>query len=339
MGYATLWLIGFGVLFTGYLMTAGFDYGVGVLLPFVTKGDTQRRLGLNAVGPFLLGNEVWLIVALGMLIGTLPGFESRLLDGAYPPAVIAVLGAILTIVSVLLRSRSPNTSLRGFFDALIFLGGLFASFGWGAVTTMFAAGVDLGPDGRVVDTAGALGAFPVLGGLTMVALMGSYGAAFLIGRTGHGPIAVRAGRIGRLLGLIAALLLVLTVLVGALGHSLTGSLARPSVTVVLVALALLAIGSAQLLSRRHRPWPAFWATGVAIGLLPLAVFVGKFPQLITSRSPGAPLLPASELADSSTSLAMITWFAGPILLIVIAVQVWSWYAFGGRLTRDSAMFF
>ena len=224
MGYATLWLIGFGVLFTGYLMTAGFDYGVGVLLPFVTKGDQQRRLGLNAVGPFLLGNEVWLIVALGMLIGTLPGFESRLLDGAYPQAVLAVLGAILTIVSVLLRSRSPNPSLRRFFDTLIFLGGLFASFGWGAVTTIFAAGVDLGADGRVVDTSGALGAFPVLGGLTMVALMGSYGAAFLIGRTGDGPIAARAGRLGGILGVSAAVLLVLTVLVGLLGNALTGSL-------------------------------------------------------------------------------------------------------------------
>lgn len=338
MGYATLWLIGFGVLFTGYLMTAGFDYGVGVLLPFVTKGDQERRLGLNAVGPFLLGNEAWLIVALGMLIGTLPGFESRLLDGAYPLVVLAVLGAILTIASVLLRSRSPNPSLRRFFDALIFLGGLFASFGWGAVTTLFAAGVNLGPDGRVLDTVGALGAFPVLGGVTMVALTGSYGAAFLVGRTG-GPIAGRAGRIGGILGLIAAVLLVLTVLVGALGGSLTGSLARPSVAAVLVVLALLAILLAQVWSRRHQPWPAFWATGVAVGLLPLSVFVGKFPRLITSHSPGAPSIPVSELAGNATSLAMITWFAGPILLIVIAVQIWSWYAFRGRITRDSAMFF
>jgi cytochrome d ubiquinol oxidase subunit II len=338
MGYATLWLIGFGVLFTGYLMTAGLDYGVGVLLPFVAEEDQERRLGLNAVGPFLLGNEVWLIVALGMLIGTLPGFGSRLLGGAYPLAVIAVVGAILTIVSVLLRSRSQNTSLRKFWDTLIFLGGLFASFGWGAVSTVFAAGVDLGTNGKVLGPAGSFAAFPVLGGLTMVALMGSYGGVFLVGRT-EGPVAGRAGRFARVLGWTASVLLVLTVLTGWLGGSLTGALARPAVTVVVAALALIAIVAGQLRLARKQPWQAFWATAIAIGLLPLSVFIGKFPSLITSHTAGAPQIPVSELVGNPTSLAMITWLAGPILIVVLAVQVWSWYAFRGKLTRDSAVFF
>jgi cytochrome bd ubiquinol oxidase subunit II len=339
MGYATLWLIGFGVLFTGYLMTAGFDYGVGILLPFVTKDDDERRLGLNAVGPFLLSNEVWLIIALGMLIGTLPGFESRLLDGAYPLAVIAVVGAILTVVSVLLRSRSANTALRKFWDALIFVGGVFAAFGWGAVTAVLAAGVDLGTDGKVLTTAGSFAAFPVLAGLTMVALMGSYGGAFLTGRT-DGPVAERAAKFGTLLGWAAAVLLVLTVLTGWLGGALSGALARPAVTAVLVVIALAAIVYGQLRRAAGQAWQGFWATAVAIGLLPLSVFIGKFPQLITSHSAGAPQLPTSALADNPLSLEMITWFAGPVLLIVIGVQVWSWFAFRGKVTRgESAWFF
>lgn len=338
MGYATLWLIGFGVLFTSYLVTAGFDYGVGVLLPVVARNDKERRLGLNAIGPFLLGNEVWLLVAIGILIGTLPGLESRLLDGGYPLAVLAAVGAILTVVCVQLRSRSGNPALRRFWDALIFAGGLCAAFGWGALIGVLAAGVDLGPDGRVLGAAGALSVFPVLSGLTMVAVLGAHGAMFLTGRA-NGMVSIRAARAARWLIPAAATLLVLTVLVGWPGGALSGSFARPTVALVLIVLALAALGIAAWRLNLERPWEAFAATAAAVALLPVSVFAAKYPALITSHTPGAPTPTLAELADTQTALAMITWTAGPIMLIVIAVQAYGWWVFRGKLTRESVMFY
>ena len=62
-----LWFILIGVLFAGFFILEGFDYGVGIMLPFVGKTDDERRVVLNTIGPFWDGNEVWLLTAGGAI--------------------------------------------------------------------------------------------------------------------------------------------------------------------------------------------------------------------------------------------------------------------------------
>jgi cytochrome d ubiquinol oxidase subunit II len=338
MGYATLWLFGFGVLFAGYLVLAGFDYGVGILLPYAAKTEGERRLALNAFGPFFLGNEVWLLVAIGTMIGTLPGLESRLLSGTYPLAIVAVAGAIVLNVSVQLRSRQESPRLRGFWDALVCAGGVAAAFGWGAVLTAVAGGIELGKDGHVTGSAGSFTVFSVLGGISTVFLLSTHGAIFLTART-YGAVAVRAKRATPILSVLSSLLVVTTVITGRTGDYLIGAFRQPALALLLLLIALVALKFALWRVTRGKAWQAFAAMALAVGLMPLMVFAGKYPTLITSAHPGIPAPSVEDLAGSGPSLALITWTAGPVLLLVIAVQVVGWWAFRGRMTRQSPIFY
>jgi cytochrome d ubiquinol oxidase subunit II len=336
MGYATLWLFAFGALFAGYFVLAGFDYGVGVLLPYVARTDSERRLALNALGPFLLSNEVWLLVAIGIMIGTLPGLESRLLTGTYPLVIIAVAGAITLNVAVQLRSRQAGARLRAWWDALICVGGFAAAFGWGAVLTAMAGGLTLEPNGHVAG--GSVTAFSLLGGLSTVLLLASHGAVYLTART-YGDVAARAKRAALVLCVLAGVFIAGTVIVGSVGNSLTGAFQRPAVALLILLIALVTLKIALWLTSKDSPWWAFAATGVSVALIPLMVFAGKYPTLITPNQPGITAPSIGELAGAPATLSLITWTAGPILLLVIAAQVYGWWVFRGRLTRQSPVFY
>ncbi|MEW2299805.1 cytochrome d ubiquinol oxidase subunit II [Streptomyces sp. NPDC006655] len=337
MGYATLWLCAFGVLFTGYLVLAGIDYGVGLVLPYVAREDAERRLALNALGPFFLSNEVWLLAAVGTMIGTLPGLESRLLTGAYPLVVVAVVGVVVVNVSVQLRSRSTGARTRALWDALVLGGAAAAAFGWGALLAALAGGVDLDAAGSVTGAAGSVTPLSLLGGVTAVALFAVHGAAFLTARA-YGAVAERARRAVPALAAAAGLLLLATLVTGMSGGLPDGAFRHPVFAVV----ALLGVTAklAVVVWRTPRSaWQAFAASATAVALAPVAVVAGKYPALITARQSGHRAPAVAELAGSSTSLALITWTAGPVLLLVIAVQAYAWWIFRGRITHRSPVFY
>lgn len=330
----TLWLVAFGVLFAGYLVLAGVDYGAGILLPYAARTDGERRLVLNAVGPFLLSNEVWLLASIGIMIGTLPGLETRLLTGTFPLAVVAVAGAIVLNVAVQLRSRQQ--SLRRFWDVVICAGGVAAAFGWGAVLTSLAGGLPLDAEGHV--TGASVTAFSLLGGLSGVVLLGAHGAVFLAARTG-GVVGARARLAAPVLCVAASLLVVTTLITGRTGGHLGDGFRSPVVALLLMLVALVALKIALWRVARHHAWQALAASATAVALMPLLVFAGKFPTLITASSPGVHPPALDELAAPATSLALITWTAGPVLLLVIAAQAYGWWVFRGRVTRQSPIFY
>ena len=95
MDLQILWFILIGVLLTGFFFLEGFDYGVGILLPFLGKNDTERRMIINSIGPFWDGNEVWLIAAAGALFAAFPGWYATLFSGFYPEVFLILFALIL----------------------------------------------------------------------------------------------------------------------------------------------------------------------------------------------------------------------------------------------------
>jgi hypothetical protein len=79
----TLWFVLIAVLWTGYFFLEGFDFGVGVLLPFLGRDDLDRRLMVNAIGPVWDGNEVWLLVAGGATFAAFPEWYATMFSGFY----------------------------------------------------------------------------------------------------------------------------------------------------------------------------------------------------------------------------------------------------------------
>jgi len=132
MDLNTLWFILISVLYTGYFILEGFDFGVGILLPILGKNDAERRVILNTIGPHWDGNEVWLITAGGATFAAFPNWYATLFSGFYLPLFLILIALILRGVTFEFRSREDSPVWRAAWD-WIFLQGLWCRHCYGAL--------------------------------------------------------------------------------------------------------------------------------------------------------------------------------------------------------------
>ena len=119
-----LWFALFVVILAGYLILDGFDLGVGMLHPVTARGDTERRLVLNSIGPIWDGNEVWLVVAGGVLFAAFPIVYASLFSGFYWAMMLVLLGLILRTVAIEFRGKRAEAAWRGTWDTVFFVSSL-----------------------------------------------------------------------------------------------------------------------------------------------------------------------------------------------------------------------
>jgi len=130
MDLNTVWFILITVLFTGFFVLEGFDYGAGILLPFLGKRDEDRRAIINTIGPVWDGNEVWMITAGGALFASFPHVYATLFSGAYLALVLMLLALIARGVAFEFRSKREDLAWRGRWDWAIFVGSLAPALLW-----------------------------------------------------------------------------------------------------------------------------------------------------------------------------------------------------------------
>src|SRR6201989_688024 len=125
--YGTLriiWWLLLGVLLIAFAATDGFDLGVGMLLPFVAGTDTERRVAINTIGPVWEGNQVWLIVAGGVIFAAWPALYAASFSGFYLAMFAILFALILRPLSITYRSKLTHQRWRSMWDALFFISGL-----------------------------------------------------------------------------------------------------------------------------------------------------------------------------------------------------------------------
>jgi cytochrome d ubiquinol oxidase subunit II len=149
-----LWFILVTVLFCGFFFLEGFDYGVGILLPFIAKKDNERRAVINTIGPVWDGNEVWMITAGGAMFAAFPHMYATLFSGFYVALVIMLLGLIIRGVAFEFRSKRDVQAWRNRWDWAIFIGSLVPALLWGVTVANLIRGIasltqPLRPAGRL----------------------------------------------------------------------------------------------------------------------------------------------------------------------------------------------
>jgi cytochrome d ubiquinol oxidase subunit II len=330
------WYALLGLFTVAYLVLGGYDYGVGILLT-TTGSPDERRLALTAVGPFFLGNEVWLVAAVGILFGAFPRLEGELLSGLYPAVALALAGVILVTAAVQLRSRPTAERARARWDRLIIIGSGLASLGWGCVLAGLLQGVPLRADGHVDGVTHVLTPFVAAGGLTLVALMAVHGAAFLALRLPAGP-ADRAARLGRRLVPVALAAVGVTTGMGLLSAQVRHVVRQPAAAVPLVVLIVAALVGARWAFGRRRPGVAFAGTALALALPVLLVAAGTWPYaLVSSTDPGASLTVAAAAASGPT-LQLLSWLTIPLLPVLLGAQLMCWWVFRGRVGPQAPVY-
>jgi cytochrome d ubiquinol oxidase subunit II len=318
MDLPTVWFAAVAVLWTGYLVLEGFDFGVGMLAPLVGRDEHGRRDALATIGPVWDGNEVWLVTAVGVMFAAFPPWYAATFSGFYLAVVLVLLSLIGRGVALHYRSKSEDRAWRRRCDAAIVVGSVVPPFVWGALFTATFIGVPLGADGVVRGGAIALLApVPLLGGLATVALCVLHGATFLALKT-HGPVRDRARHAVRWAAPLAAALL--------------ATLAVPFGPIAWVLPVIAALGGLAVALGRDG-W-AFLATAIAMAGLAVLLVTSRFPVLIASTT-GADLTVANAVAGPYT-LGILTVIGLVMLPIVLVYQSWTYWVFRTRIVRAPA---
>lgn len=336
MDLNTLWFILIAVLFSGYFVLEGFDFGVGMLLPFLGKDDTQRRVILNTIGPHWDGNEVWLITAGGAMFAAFPGWYATLFSGFYLALFILLLALIVRGIGIEFRSKHESIRWRRFWDWAICIGSFVSSLLWGVAFANFLRGVPLDVEKYFVGNFWDLiNVYAVLGGLAAVSVFLFLGALFLSLKTAD-PIQSRAQAAARLLWVPAILF---GAGASAATHFLTDVLTYQGTSGWLApifgALAVLALIIAGWFTRAGRSGLAFLMSTLTVVLVSASVFAALYPRVLVSSLDPNFSLTIYNAASGVNTLRVMSIVALIFVPIVLLYQGWSYWIFRKRLSGQA----
>ncbi|MHB1593045.1 MAG: cytochrome d ubiquinol oxidase subunit II [Streptosporangiaceae bacterium] len=331
----TAWFALIGVLWTGYFVLEGFDFGVGILSPLLATDDLDRRITLNTIGPFWDGNEVWLIVAGGATFAAFPTWYATMFSGFYLALFLILAALILRGVAFEFRAKHDQRSWRRTWGAAHAVGSLVPALLWGVAFTDLVRGLAITGAARYDGGfAGLVHPVALAGGVASLLLFSLHGAVFLSLKT-TGELRRRARRATAAL---AVPTFVSVAGVGAwVGLSIAGS-TRPgtlpgAVPGALVVAALVLLGAAGLLTVRGRDGLAFTATAGAVVALTAAVFAALFPRVMVSTVAAGDSLTVWNAASAHETLLVMTVVAAIFTPFVLAYQAWTYWVFRQRLSR------
>jgi cytochrome bd ubiquinol oxidase subunit II len=343
-----------GLLWIGYLVGEGFDFGVGMLLPFLGRSETDRRTMINAIGPVWDGNQVWLISAGGMMFAAFPVWYASLLSMLYLPVVLILLSLIVRGVAFEFRGKVNTAAWRRGWDLVISIGSLLAVVLWGAAFGNLVMGLDAralftnlvitnGQADLAASTlvaspslsalASALNPYALLTGLTLVGLFVVHGALFVTLRT-TGELRQRS------LGLARKLAPAL-IPIGAVWAVWTQVARGPAWGWVLVVIAAAALIGLVPVTRAGRDGLAFALTSAVVTGAVVLIFASVFPNVLPIRLNGADISAAfnttialgSSSAPTQTVMLVVAAIALPA---VIVYQSLVYRAFSRRLASVAA---
>jgi cytochrome d ubiquinol oxidase subunit II len=368
--YTTLrliWWLLLGVLLIGFAATDGFDMGVGALLPFVAKTDTERRVAINTIGPVWEGNQVWFILGGGAIFAAWPALYALSFSGFYLAMFLVLFAMILRPVGFKYRSKHESATWRRNWDWALFVGGAVPALIFGVAVGNTLEGVpfhftdDLRPiyEGTLL---GLLNPLALYCGLVSLSMLVMHGAAWLTFKA-DGAVADRAVAIGSKAAVIAALLFAgggVLIWFGLLGgYEVTSPIVWDGPSNPL-GKTVAVNGQAWLHNFHHTPWlfvvPAlgivapllaalgfrarkagltFLMSKLGVACIIATVGLAMFPIILPSSSNPNESLAVFDASSSRATLRNMLIATVVFLPIVLAYTAWVYKVLWGKVTEAS----
>jgi cytochrome bd ubiquinol oxidase subunit II len=329
------WFCLIAVLWGGYFVLEGFDFGVGMLLPFLPRNEHERSVLLQSIGPVWDGNEVWLVVAAGATFAAFPAWYATMFSGFYLALLLVLVLLIVRVVSFEWRGKSDNPRWRAAWLGANTAGSIGAPFVWGVALANLVHGVPLNASGDYAgDFADLFSLYTVFAGVATVLLFAFHGATFLTLRT-TGELSDRASQTARRLSLPAAVLAAILVFwtVGVAVDRNDKDVFPPVLPAGLTVLALVL--AVVLVLNKRSAW-AFVMTALATLAMVATIFTSLYPRVLVSAPDFANSLTVSNAASTHYTLAVLTVVALVLTPVVLLYQAWTYYVFRARLTGEEA---
>jgi cytochrome bd ubiquinol oxidase subunit II len=321
----TLWFIILAVVWVGFFVLEGFDFGVGVLHTLVGRTELERRVALNTIGPFWDGNEVWLIVAGAGTFAAFPGWYATMFSALYLALLLVLAALIARGVAFEFRGKSEDPRWRATWTWCTTLGSLLIPLllGLGLGDLLHGLPIDSGHEytGNFFDLLTPYGLWT---GVTLLGLCLLHGATFLALKSTD-AVRARARALARPLGWAAVGLVVGFVV---WTRVVVGHTQVPGPVEV---LAVIAVAFAARLARsEHEGW-AFAASATAIAATVGSIFIDLYPNVMVSSTSAAYSLSVNNSASGHYALVVMTIVVVLLLPLVLAYQGWSFYVFRARV--------
>ena len=323
-----IWFLIVGFLFIGYFVLDGFDFGVGMALPFLGKDDTDRRVLINTIGPVWDLNETWVLVAGASLFASFPEWYASLFSGFYLALLLILAALIVRGVAFEYRGKGETAKWKKTFDWMITIGSALPALLWGVAFANIVNGVPL--DAQHVYTGNLftlLNPYGLLGGLVTLTLFFTHGLIFITLKT-EGEIKDRARELAKKAGYVTTVLAASFLLWTLFAHfSMIG--------LALTAVAALSLIAAQVANFAKRDGWSFALLVVTIVTAVGALFSALYPNVLPSTTDPAFSLTIQNASSSQYTLTVMSWVAAFMLPFVIAYQTWTYWVFRKRISRKS----
>jgi cytochrome d ubiquinol oxidase subunit II len=318
------WIVAF--FFIGYFVLDGFDFGVGIALPFIGKDDTDRRVLINTIGPIWDLNETWVIVAGAVLFASFPEWYATIFSGFYLPLLLILLALIVRGVSFEYRHQGKGVEWTRWFDWMIFVGSIVPAFLWGVAFANITQGLALDENFNYVGSFfELLNPYALLGGLTTLTLFFYHGLVFITRKT-EGEILDRARSLALKVGVLVAVLAITF-----LGWTVTANFSIAGMMLAMV--AVLAFVGSYVGTLLRRDGIAFALGALTVAAAVLTLFASLFPNLIPNTLDPANPLTIINGSSSDYTLTIMSWAALIIVPFVLGYQAWTFWVFRKRISR------
>ena len=333
MGLQELWFGIIAVLFLGFFILEGFDFGVGMLMePFAHVGigdpESHRRAALNTIGPVWDGNEVWLITAGAAMFAAFPGWYATVFSTLYLPLLAILFGMILRVVSIEWRGKIDDPKWRGWADFGIAAGSWLPAVLWGVAFAILVRGLPVDVDGHVHLSIGdVLNAYTLLGGLATAGLFLFYGAVFVALKT-SGSIHDDAYR------LAVWLSLPVTALVAGFGLWTQLAHGKDWTWLVLAAAVVAQLAAIVLVWRRISDGWAFACTALVVAAVVVLLFGALYPNLVPSTLDEQSSVTIHNASSTPYTLKIMTWVTAFFAPLTVVYQAWTYWVFRQRISAE-----
>jgi len=327
-----IWWILIVVLFSGFFLLEGFDYGAGILAPFVAKDDQERRVVFNSLGPVWDGNEVWMLTAGGAMFAAFPQWYATLFSGFYLALFLMLVALIMRGVSFEFRSKVENPTWRKFWDWSLFGGSFVPALLWGVAFANIYRGVRI--DGSMNYIGGfweLLNPYALVTGLMGLALFILHGAHYLILKT-DGDIQERTRKIASLSQKIA-IALVITFLV--FSSAATPMASQGWIGLVLAILAMILVAATFVTQKKNSDGISFILSGLAVVLTFASFFAASFPNVMVSSLSSQFNLTIYNASSSQYTLQVMLIVALIFTPIVLIYQGFTFWIFREKVKKTS----
>ena len=330
MDLQLFWFGVIGFFWAGYFVLEGFDFGVGMLLPFLPRDERERATMFETIGPVWDGNEVWLVVVGGATFAAFPAWYAAMFSGLYL-ALLLLLGCLIVrVVSFEWREKSESPRWRTVWLWANTLGSFGASLIWGVGLSNLLHGLALDGNGDFTGTFWDLfSPYTVVAGLALVLVFAYHGATFLTLRT-TGGLLERAQRAARQLSapaiVVGAIFLVWTIVVAVDRNDKN---VFPPVLPAALAIAAFALSAVFIFARRSGV--AFSLTAVGIVLTVATLFTSLYPRVMVSSPNFGNSLTVDNASSSHYTLVVLTVVALLVTPVVLLYQGWTYHVFRRRL--------